>query len=118
MGFEATGALKAHFGSRGGQEILNKIQGYFDPRNMSAGNMKSGLDGMIDFMRTYEDLGSIHTVNDVESGRWIPTNLSTNTGGQSNQGATAGTVPIGARPISKGGKQIGYIGSDGKRVDF
>jgi hypothetical protein len=33
-------------------------------------------------------------------------------------GGAAGSVPPGARPILKGGRTIGYIGADGKRVDF
>jgi hypothetical protein len=53
ISFLASGALKAHFGARGGTEMYDHFKNLFDSGKMSTGDLIGGIDGLGKFMQIY-----------------------------------------------------------------
>jgi hypothetical protein len=93
MGLATTLLVNAHVGSRGGSYMMEHFQSLADAGKMNARTLRAGVDQELKY---------------IKNRAMEPASTST----------SGNTVPIGARPIMKGGKQVGYIDSNGKRVDF
>jgi hypothetical protein len=93
MGLATTLLVNAHVGSRGGSYMMEHFQSLADAGKMNARTLRAGVDQELKY---------------IKNRAMEPASTST----------SGNTVPIGARPILKDGKQVGYIDGSGKRVNF
>ena len=65
LGFSATGAMKTHFGSRGGATMYPVFKNYFQPVKDKA-TFDAALKGATEYMQGYSDNGKTYTKADYE----------------------------------------------------
>lgn len=72
MSMVASGALKAHFGARGGQQIFEDFKNKLDSGKMTAGDMKAALGGFQTFFDTYSQ--RVRTAGQPKVENWVRVN--------------------------------------------